>query len=377
MDHIHRIEYKRVAVIMAGGSGERFWPLSRKNVPKQLLRFGSVETNLLEQTVSNIAPVFSPDSVFLATGTALGQQVRGSLDSIPADNVIIEPAKRNTAGCIVFAAAHLLAKYGGDGSDIIMGVFPADHLIAGTDRFRTLVDAALTAAETEDALVTFAVKPTRAETGYGYLELSSILTDKNGLKNAFPVYSVERFCEKPNKATAENYIATGRFFWNSGMFFWRLSVLFEEMREVAPALADAVQSIAKALKEGDEATARAVFEATESVSIDYALMEKAERVLAIKATMEWDDVGVWDSLDRMLPRDANGNVTSGDPVLIDTRDCIVYNDPGAAHTAVGVVGVEGLAVIVTGDAVLVMPKKRAQDVRNVVNELKKRNAPQI
>lgn len=367
----------RAAVIMAGGSGERFWPLSRNAVPKQLLKFGALESNLLDQTIDNIAPIFPKESVFLATGTVVGERVRGTLEKIPPGNVIIEPFKRNTAGCIVLSAAHLLARYGGDGSNITMAVFPADHVIAGTATFHALVSAAMDMAEVEDALVTFAIKPTRPETGYGYLELSPSPLTYEGSSSDIPAFPVLRFCEKPNRGTAEHYIATGRFHWNSGMFFWRISTLLDELRVAAPVMADAVLTIAAALKANDEGTVRATFESLDTVSIDYALMEKANRVLAIRANMDWDDVGVWDSLDRMFPRDTGGNVVYGDPVLFDTRDCIVFNDPGAEAMAVGIIGVEGLAVIVTGDAILVVPKDRAQDVKKIVGELKKRNAPQI
>ncbi len=361
----------RVAIVMAGGSGERFWPLSRRSRPKQLLRLGSGDHSLLEQTVRNIAPLISREHIYLATGNYIAGKVRKAESSIPYDNILVEPSKRNTAGCLVYAVANLLARYGGDGENIVMAVLPADHNIIDSVRFRELAEAALSTAECVDALVTFGITPDRAETGYGYLELENV-SEKELSCGGNTLYRVIRFHEKPDSDTAGEYLNSGRHCWNSGMFFWRVSTFLNELRTTSPDMADKTVELAKLIRKGKSDKAACVFGEVESISIDYALMEKSKHVLAIKADMGWDDVGAWDSLDRTFPKDKRGNVVIGDPVIIDSDNTIVYNEPGLDSIAVGVLGVEGLAVIVTKDGVLVAPKERSQEVRKVVDELKRR-----
>jgi mannose-1-phosphate guanylyltransferase len=359
---------KRIAVIMAGGSGERFWPVSNMSRPKQFLRFAHGEKSLLEQSVSNISEVFSKENTFIATGIHLSDATKNAATGLSDDNIIAEPFKRNTSGCIALAAAEILARYDNP-DDIIMGIFPADHAIADTATFSSLVDAALTAAETENAIVTFGIKPDRPETGYGYIKTAP---DPEFSASDVPVYRAEMFCEKPDDKTANEYIASGRHFWNSGMFFWSLSTFIGELEHASPELLGSVRKMAEAISAGDEERLNEIFGGIENISIDYALMEKAKRVLVIKGDFGWDDVGAWDALDRTLSPDEHGNITVGDPVLIDSENCIVYNEQGAGKMNVGVMGVEGLTVVVSDEGVLVLPKERSQDVRRIVAELKKR-----
>ncbi|MFC1539282.1 mannose-1-phosphate guanylyltransferase [Candidatus Latescibacterota bacterium] len=360
---------ERIAIIMAGGAGERFWPVSSRKRPKQFLRLTTGNKSLLEQTVTNISNVFSKENTFIATGKHLVDSTKEADTGIPVENIISEPFKRNTSGCIALAAAEILARYKNP-DNIIMGVFPADHIIADTQTFLLLLDAALTAAEKESAIVTLGIKPDRPETGYGYIQT----TEKPEFSvGNVPVYRTDMFCEKPDLKTAEEYMTTGQHFWNSGMFFWNLSALLGELRNVAPELLESVEQMADAISLGDQKRLNAVFERLEDISIDYALMEKADRVLVIKADFGWDDVGAWDALARTVPADEHGNVTIGDSVIIDSENCIVYNEQGPEKMNVGVIGVEGLAVIISGEGVLVLPKEKAQDVRRVVAELKKRN----
>ena len=362
---------RRIALIMAGGSGERFWPLSRRNKPKQFLRLTGGNKSLLEQTVSNIMPLFSKENLFLATGKHLVDATINAKTGVPVENIIAEPFKRNTFGCIALAAAVLLARYKSSGDDITMGVFPADHNIANPEKYRVIVDTALSVAEEEKALVTIGIKPDRPETGYGYVEI----TEETGSTiNSIPVYKVACFREKPDLKTAKKYISAGKFYWNSGMFFWRLSTFLDELRNVSSDIFTSVEIMAEALSSGNQKRLMTVFEGLEDISIDYALMEKANRVLVLKADFGWDDVGAWDAIDRTIPADINRNVTVGDPIVIDSENCIVYDDSSSNKTTVGVIGVDGLVVVVSDDGVLVMPKDRAQDVRKIVSELKKRNS---
>jgi len=363
-------ETTRIAVIMAGGMGERFWPLSRRNRPKQFLHLApGGTTSLIDHVVTAITPIFTRERINLVTGVQLADVFTGMPLVVPVENMIIEPFKRNTAGCLALAAAVLMHRYQSDGTDITLGVFTSDFIIGRRDVFQETIEAALATAEREDALVTLAVKPVRSETGYGYIEVAGETAFSIG---TIPVRTVRRFIEKPDLETARTKIATGNFFWNSGLFFWRLSTFLGELGAASPDYRRAIDDMRDALGSHDQQRFRAVFEDLEDISIDYLLMEKASRALALEADFGWDDLGAFDALDRILPQDEHGNVIVGDSVVIDARDCIVYNDSGADKMAVGVIGTEGLAVIVTGDGVLVVPKDRAQEVRAIVTELNTR-----
>ncbi len=366
----------RIAVIMAGGTGERFWPLSRTARPKQLLCLTRPDLSLLEEAIERISPLIPPERILIATSATVAAPIRAALASsvlgVPAENIIVEPAKRNTAGALAFAAAHAAARW--PDRSVSMAVLTADHCIGLPDRFRATVAGALDAAERERALVTIGVVPDRPETGYGYIEIAAGAAAAAGDIQVLPVAS---FREKPDCATAEQFVASGRFLWNSGMFFWTIEAFLGELERAAPAHATASREMAEAIAAGDEAATAKIFEGLEDVSIDYALMERAGRVLVARAEFPWDDVGAWDALARSFPADAMGNVALGEPILIDTRDTIVYNEPGAGEMAVAVLGVEGLVVVVSKDGVLVAPRERAQEVKKIVGELKRRGGGQI
>lgn len=371
-------ERTRIAVIMAGGSGERFWPLSRRERPKQLLRLTDPERSMLEEAVERIAPLIAPERVIIATAKHLVEPIRAALaGQLPAENVIGEPCKRNTAGCLAFAAAHALQRFGGDPSKISMAVLTADHSIGQPARFRETVARALDCAEAHGALATIGVTPTRPETGYGYIEVPEGAEPLSGSDSGLPVLPVACFREKPDRPTAEQFVASGRFFWNSGMFFWGLETFLDQLGKSTPAHAEATRAMQSALEATDEAKVCEVFESLEDISIDYALLERADQVIVARADFPWDDVGALDALARNFPADAAGNVSFGDPLMIDTKDCIVYNEPGTEAMAVATVGVEGLAVVVTRDGVLVLPKDRAQDVKQIVTTLKAQGSEKI
>ncbi len=367
----------RIGVIMAGGSGERFWPLSRLRRPKQLLKLTNPRQTMLGEALARLAPEIPPERIYVVTGEHLLEPIRATSLGLPHENVIAEPCKRNTSGALVFAAAHVLATLGGDGSGITMAVTTADHLIRDEARFQDAIKTAMEAAERENVLATIGVVPTRTETAYGYIQVDPAMTAVAGFDRGVPVYQVRAFHEKPNREMAEDFIATGHYFWNSGMFFWKLSTFLDELRYARPQLAQAATEMVHALTTNDQVRLRAIFESLEDVSIDYALMEHARHVLMVRGDFGWDDVGSWPALDRTFDRDAQGNVAIGDPVLVDVEDCIVYNAGGAEKVAVGVIGCEDLVVVVTDDAVLVMPKDRAQDVRQVVAKLKAGGAKQV
>ena len=362
---------------MAGGSGERFWPLSRKSRPKQFLRIIDGSRTLLEQMIDYILPLIPLERIFLATGANQAKDIKKAAPQISPGNIMEEPFKRNTAGCLVYAAANFLAGRQDDEADLVMAILAADHLILRPEQFRKVLSSALSAAENTEALVTLGITPDRPETGYGYIEIGGEKLNVPGTPDDIEIFQATRFCEKPDLTSAARYVSSGRYLWNSGMFFWRLSTFLDELRTAAPELFQATVDISQALSVGNQKKIHSVFREIENISIDYALMEKAKKVIVIKADFGWDDIGSWDTLDRTMQQDEQGNIAVGDPVIIDARNNIIYNEPGADKRAVGIVGVEGLAVIVSEDAVLVIPKNRAQEVRKVVEELKKRNNGQI
>lgn len=359
------MNHRRVAVIMAGGSGERFWPLSRKNRPKQLLKLASPDATMLEQTIARVRPLVAADDVVIAAAPHLVDPIRASMPDFPAHRIFAEPCKRNTTGCLVWAAAQLLAEDPEAEEQVSMAVLTADHRVSPDDGFQRTVKAALDAAEQTGSLVTIGIRPDRAETGYGYIEVAA---DGNEIRHDVTVRPVAAFKEKPQREQAEAFLASGNYLWNSGTFFWTLKSFLAELTAAQPEIGAATRLIAERLRAGDQAGAEQAFADLPNLSIDYALMEKASKVQVAEAAFDWDDVGAWDALDRTLPKDDQGNVTVGDTLLLESKDCIVMNDSSRSVTCL--FGVKGLTVVVTDDAVLVIPKDQAQDVKKIVEGLK-------
>lgn len=368
----------RIGVVMAGGAGERFWPVSRRAKPKQLLTLTHPDQSMLAEAVERLSAVVGDNSVYIITGGHLVSAIRAAMPDFPFEHVLAEPSKRNTAGALTYTAAWLLARHGDrDPADITLAVTTADHLIGDTPRFAATISTAMEAAEREDALVTCGIAPTHPETGFGYIEADDGCPVMTGACDGPPVYRARAFHEKPDAARAARFLASGRHFWNSGMFFWKLSVFLGELHQVRPDMAEAVYAMARALAAGNQAEVARLFETVESTSIDYALMEKSGNVRVVKADFPWADIGSWNALSDSDHCDGAGNFISGDAIALDCNNCVVYNEPGADRMAVGVVGMTDTIVVVTEDAVLVLPRDRAQDVRAVVEELKRRNARQL
>lgn len=349
----------RFAVIMAGGSGERFWPLSRQSRPKQLLRLTSPSETLLEEAVFRIAPLVGLERVYIATTLALFDAVR-TADIVASENVWAEPDRRNTLGCLSWVAANFLAK-GED--DATIAVLTADQRIGAPQAFLRNVEQAIEAAERTQGLVTIGIKPSRPETGYGYVEPDRTAPAPGG------AFAVKRFCEKPDRATAEKFVADG-FLWNSGMFFWTLPAFMRELGAALPEAADAIRTMADRLKEGDMAGATQAFQSLPSTSIDYALMERSTQTFVVEGAFPWDDVGSWDALERTLPMSQNENVTIGDVIALDCARSIIYNDD--PEMVACVLGVSDVVVAIADGAVLVCPKHDAQRVKEIVALLKDR-----
>ncbi len=349
------------AVILAGGSGTRFWPASRRALPKQLLAIGpDRERSLIAETVRRIEAFCPPERVLIATGAHLLDATRRALPQLPDDAFLGEPFARNTAPCIGWASSVVARR---DPEGIIM-VLPSDHHIAKPSAFRDALNLALESAA-EGVITTIGIAPNRPETGYGYIEAGAQV--KSGL------HRVQRFVEKPDLARAKEYLASGNYYWNSGMFFFRARTMLERIAEHMPDLAQGLERIASSAGRGPDAerdATREVFESTKSVSIDYGIMEKTSPLHVVPADFGWSDLGSWQSAWELSEKDADGN--GGDPsaVLVDATGNLVRDlRTDGKKRVLALVGVKDLCVIETDDALLVIPRDRAQDVRLVVEAL--------
>ena len=346
-------------VILSGGVGTRLWPMSRVLQPKQLLPLTS-ERSMLQETVSRVSgPGFAPPMIICNQEHrfVIAEQMR-ELQVTP-EAIVLEPLGRNTAPAVTVAALLLAAK----DPDAIMLVLPSDHVIGDLERFRDAVTTAVTAAR-GGALITFGIPPTRPETGYGYIQRGDPC---NGIPGCF---RISRFVEKPDLPTAEAYIASDQYAWNSGMFVFPVSGYLDEVAQLKPDMFELCrQSVAQATTDLDFLRLDpASFAAMESVSIDYAVMEQTTKGAIVPANMEWSDVGSWTALWEISDRDAEGNVVVGDTIALGARNCYIR---GEGHL-VAVIGVEDLVIVPTDDVVLVVPKQRAQDVKQIVDHIEKK-----
>lgn len=358
MDRVRIKETNLYGVIMAGGRGTRFWPASRHKRPKQLLSILG-DRSLLRQTVDRLLPMLPADRMIVVTGQDIAQAVRESLPEIPPENFLLEPEGRNTAPCIGWAALHLRQHAG----DPVMAVLPSDHLIGDPVEFRRVLTAASDWARQGEHLVTLAIRPCHPETGYGYIHVG----DCCGRMRDVPIFFVEGFREKPDRATAESLLEAGDFFWNSGIFVWKASTILEALERYLPDLYQGLLGMQEALQRGKGDEAARWFRNLNPVSIDYGVIEKAEQVYALQAKFGWSDVGNWAAVYEQSPKDALGNACRGDLLAVDTTGCLV-DAPGKL---VALVGVKDLVIVDAGDALLVCRREQAQQIREVVERLRR------
>jgi mannose-1-phosphate guanylyltransferase len=354
-----------IGVILAGGSGTRFWPMSRRDRPKQLVELWG-DAPMIQHALDRLDVVEQDDvPTFVVLGEHLLDVTSRALGSLDDDQFIVEPCPRNTGPAIALAAAYVENRFG----DEPFGVFPADHFVGGHDRFRECLALAESRAR-DGVIVTMGIEPTRPETGYGYIQYEN--SGDDGLSS----YPVSSFKEKPSRRVAERYLDEGGYAWNSGMFVMTPSKLFDEMQRQLPDMADKMREIRGAIGTDEErAVIDEVFSSVQSVSIDYGIMEGADDVEVIPATFEWSDVGHWASIEEVCEPDARGNVSRGDTMLIDTTNSVVYS--ADTDRFIATIGLDEYVVVDTPDAMLVMPKKRAQDVREVVRRLEERGRDDV
>ena len=351
------------AVILAGGSGSRLWPLSRQHLPKQFLVLDGA-TSLLQTTIDRLAPTISAEHVLIVTQEA---HAKGeAYHALLPYQALYEPIGRNTAPAIALAAAYLLA--GGD--DPVMVVLPADHIIKDEVQFRAHLDIAIQSAQS-GKLVTFGIQPTRPDTGFGYIKVKTN-TQSSTFSPQYCVLEVDRFTEKPDLATAESFLKEGNYYWNSGMFVWRASVILEEIQRHLPAVYKIIQTILEeyALNKNFQQAVERHFAGMPSISIDYGVLEKSDRVSLIPCNIGWNDVGSWQAVHEISFKDENDNALHGNVIAIGCKNNLIR----AEKRLVAAIGVEDLCVIETADAVLISKNDQTQRVREVVDELHAKGA---
>jgi mannose-1-phosphate guanylyltransferase len=344
---------KVYAVIMAGGAGTRFWPASRALRPKQLLPL-SGGAPLLAETVRRLAPVVTEDRVIVVTGEHLAEGTSKAVPGVPRNQILKEPAPRNTAPCIAWANA-VVSRLD---PEAVVAVLPSDHFIGDEPAFRRVLEQAIESAR-GGRVTTIGIVPTRPETGYGYVELGE---DLGG-----GVRKVARFVEKPNRETAEKFLAGKRHLWNAGMFFFRVKDMTALVSKHLPDLAAGIAKI-----DSDPNALASVFPTLPSVSIDVGVMERAEGLALVPGDFGWNDIGSWESAWELATKDAHGNAVEASTVVVDANNNFVRS-----KKVVALLGVNDLVVVDTEDALLVMPRERAQDVRSVIEELKKRGVKDL
>jgi mannose-1-phosphate guanylyltransferase len=350
------------AVVMAGGVGSRFWPRSRERSPKQVLEIiGS--GSMISNTFARIQPLVPAEKAMVVTNKLQKDIIHQQVPALPMQNILTEPLGRNTAPCIGLAAKWIHRQ----DPEAIMVILPADHIIRNTDEFLRVLQRGVHVAHENDALVTIGIKPTHPETGYGYIQF-----EDSSEQNPYAVdgiYRVKTFAEKPNLETAEKFLQSGDFLWNSGMFIWKTRVILQEIERYLPELGEQLAKLDPVIgTESYQAALERVYGVIRSISIDYGVMEKASNVFVAKGDFGWSDVGSWDEVVRLTPTDNEGNALRGTVIAKDSH----RNYIDAGNKVVATIGVDDLIVITTDDAVLICKKGSSQDVKEVVDYLRRK-----
>lgn len=364
---------KNTAIIMAGGSGERFWPLSRQEKPKQILNLTSENRSMIQETLDRVEGLISPEDVYIITSSILLEPIRKALPQLPPENVIAEPAKRNTAPCLALGAGFIKEKYKNQykENEICIAILTADHNIKPIEKFKETAKAALDYVGKNKVLATIGIPPVYPATGFGYIETETPFEDKNKAE----IKKVISFKEKPDLPTAESYVKSGSYHWNSGMFFWRLDTFEENMIKCLPSVGNEISKLSKGYADKTDYTFESynqkiedIFSGFPNESIDYGLMEKADDVVVVQALFDWDDIGSINALERVYGKDENQNVIKGNVSQLDSTGSILLNTDD--KKLLGVFGVEDLAVVSTEDAILVCPRNKADELKKLIAKIK-------
>ena len=351
--------------IMAGGAGTRFWPASRKSNPKQLLKLTG-DRSMLQSTVDRLNGFCSNDQIMIVTNQSLVDPIAIQLPSIPRECIIGEPAKRDTAPCIGLAAALIASR----DPDATMVVMPADHVISPTELFQKALQGAVDLVEQEpQRIVTFGIQPTYPAEVFGYIQRDDVSLAGAG----FSTYRVERFREKPDAATAKEFLDAGTYYWNSGIFVWKAKTILEAIQRFEPAMFDRITRISESIGSSDfDEVLQREFTAMEGKSIDFAVMEHYENVLVVQAPFEWDDLGNWSALPRLRGTDEHGNTSSGHSMMLDTQNCIIQSSLADPEHLIVTVGMKNCIVVRTADATLIADRNDEAAVKQVVQQLEER-----
>lgn len=343
------------ALIMAGGRGERFWPKSRKNLPKQFLSLTDDGKTMIQLTVERILPLVSLENIYIATNEMYKKLALEQLTGLPEENVLCEPVGRNTAPCIGLGAVHIAKKM----SDALMIVLPSDHLIKFEDEFLKTLKTACAVAEEGENLVTIGITPNYPETGYGYIKF-------NDKEKSCEAYKVDKFVEKPNTEKATEYLREGDYLWNSGMFVWKVSSILKNMQTFMPDTYRGLISIQDAIgTHCEDEVLKKEFTAFDSQSIDYGIMEKSAHIYTIPGSFGWDDVGSWLAVGRIKNADEAGNIMSGNIITVDTENCILQGN----KKLIAAVGLKDIVVVDTEDAILICNKSDTNNIKKILEKL--------
>lgn len=346
---------KLYAVIMAGGIGARFWPRSKKKSPKQLLKIVG-ENTMIQETFIRINELVPKENILIVTNETQKPGIMQQLPAIPVENIIVEPFGRNTAACIGLASIIIQQK----SPDAVTFVVPADHIIKDNESFLSTLKTAAKFSYENKALVTIGIQPSRPETGYGYIQID----EDSGQSDVFKVLT---FAEKPNYATAVNFLKSGDFFWNSGMFIWKIDTILHEFKQLMPDLYQGLIQIKEQLTNPDFPTKLSdIYGHLKSISIDYGIMEKSDNVFLVKGQFSWSDVGSWEAVYELSDKDEDGNVKVGTVYTDMALDSYIYSP----EKLTAVIGLDNIIVINHKDALLICKRDKAQDVKNVIDFLK-------
>ena len=349
------------SLIMAGGSGTRFWPRSKVKKPKQFLNILG-EDSLIQETIHRFTTFTDTENIYVVSNKSQAEVLEAQTPMLPKENLIYEPVGRNTLPCIGLAAM-FAEKENPDG---IMVVTPSDHLIQNNELFRDTVLAGAKIAEEKDGIVTIGITPTYPATGFGYVQTSKDITGNESIKQ----FKVERFVEKPDAPTASKYLEQGGFYWNSGLFIFKVSVFIEAIEKFAPELYKDLRKIqAEIGLPSFDKTLDTIYRAVESISVDYGIMEHATNLYLVEGNFDWNDLGSWESVYQVNPKDENGNAGSGDAIFQDSKNSFIHTDNGL----IALVGLDDVIVVQDGNTTLVCPRNKAEDVKKIVDQLKSNN----